>query len=449
MNDPTGDPTADPTTDPQLRSFVDVAETGHFPIQNLPFGVFRPKGKPHARVGVAIGDQVLDLALLETRGLFDGPALRGHRVFDRPALNDFLALGRPAWREARGRISRLLSRDEPTLRDDASLRALAFTPQDQVEMLLPAQIGDYTDFYSSREHATNVGIMFRGPDNALMPNWLHMPIAYHGRASSVVASGARVLRPRGQSRPDEAQPPIFGPSRALDFELELGFLIGPSSALGSPIPLERTVDHIFGCVLVNDWSARDLQKWEYQPLGPFLAKNFATSISPWVVTLEALAPFRCAGPTQDPEPMEYLREGPAEPSRFDLALQVELQTARMRAGGHPSAVISQTNAKLLYWSMRQQLAHHTVNGCDVRSGDLMASGTISGSTKDSRGSLLELAWRGTDPISLPGGEARAYLEDGDSLVLTGWAQGAGYRVGFGQVEGTIQPAVTPPSPAPR
>jgi fumarylacetoacetase len=424
----------DPTTDPALRSWVPVASESHFPIQNLPYGIFRRTGDS-PRVGVAIGGQVLDLAVLEAAGLFQTPALRGRALFGQRSLNDFMALGRPAWREARAVISRLLRHDEATLRDNADLRESALTPIADVELLLPAEVGDYTDFYSSREHATNVGIMMRGPDNALQPNWLHLPVAYHGRASSLVVSGSDIRRPKGQMKADTAAAPTFGPTRSLDFELEMGFLIGPGNPLGQPIPIEKAPEHIFGMVLVNDWSARDIQRWEYVPLGPFLAKNFATTISPWVVTLDALEPFRIAGPKQDPEPLPYLRS-PGDWA-FDVQLEVQLHSATM---DRPH-VVSRSNAKYLYWNVCQQLAHHAVNGCNLRTGDLLASGTISGPTPDSYGSLLELAWKGTKPIELPNGERRIFLQDGDRLTLMGWCQGAGYRVGFGEATGRVLPAL--------
>ncbi len=425
----------EPTNDPGLRSWLPVAVDSHFPIQNLPYGIFRPRPGDVPRVGVAIGDNVLDLAVLEAAGLLDTPALRGRGVFGQASLNDFMALGRPAWREARTAISDLLRHDQPALRDNTELRASALVPQAAAELLLPAVIGDYTDFYSSREHATNVGIMMRGPDNALQPNWLHLPVAYHGRASSVVISGTDVRRPRGQTKPQEAAAPTFGPTRSLDFELEMGFFIGPGNALGQPIPIEQAPEHIFGMVLVNDWSARDIQRWEYVPLGPFLAKNFATTISPWVVTLDALEPFRIAGPKQDPVPLPYLRT-PGNWT-FDINLEVRLLAATM---DRPSP-ISRSNAKHLYWNVCQQLAHHTVNGCNLQPGDLLASGTISGPTPDSYGSLLELAWKGTKPITLPSGEKRVFLQDGDQVTLTGWCQGQGYRIGFGEATGLIVPAV--------
>jgi fumarylacetoacetase len=425
----------DPTTDPALRSWVSVPPESHFPIQNLPYGVFRPRPGDLPRVGVAIGDHILDLAAVEAAGLLTTPALRGRAVFGQPALNDFMALGRPAWREARAAVSRLLRHDEPALRDNADLRASALVRMSDAEMLLPAAIGDYTDFYSSREHATNVGVMMRGPDNALQPNWLHLPVAYHGRASSVVVSGTDVRRPKGQTKAEGAAAPTFGPTRSLDIELEMGFFVGPGNPLGQPIPIEQTPEHIFGLVLVNDWSARDIQRWEYVPLGPFLAKNFATTISPWVVTLDALAPFRTAGPKQEPTPLPYLR-GPDDWA-FDIRLEVLLQTATMDS----PHILCRSNAKYLYWNICQQLAHHAVNGCNMRPGDLLASGTISGPTPDSYGSLLELAWKGTKPIELPDGEKRVFLQDGDRVTLTGWCQGQGYRVGFGEATGHVLPAL--------
>jgi fumarylacetoacetase len=423
----------DPTNDPKLRSFVPMDAGSHFPIQNLPYGVFSPGAGLPPRVGVAIGEMVLDLAILEDRGFFDGPNLGGRRVFDRPSLNAFMALGRPAWREARTRISTLLRAEEPALRDDRPLRDRALIPADRVRLHLPVEIGDYTDFYSSRDHATNVGVMFRGKENALMPNWLHLPVAYHGRASSVVVSGTEIRRPCGQTKADDAPAPVFGPSRLLDFELEMGFFVGTETRIGEPLSIDRAAEHIFGMVIVNDWSARDIQKWEYQPLGPFLSKNFATSISPWVVTLEALEPFRGPAPKQDPEPLPYLRV--RGDSVYDINLEVSLRTDAMAAPHR----IALTNARHLYWSIRQQLAHHTITGCNVRPGDLMASGTISGPAKGSRGSLLELTWRGTEPLRLPNGEERKFLEDGDTIIMTGWCEGEGYRIGFGEVSGKILP----------
>jgi fumarylacetoacetase len=424
----------DPTNDPALRSFVPVAADSHFPIQNLPYGVFRRRsgGEPHG--GVAIGDQVLDLALLEEHGLLDVPSLRGRRVFAEPALNAFMALGRTAWDEARARISQLLRADEPTLRDNGCLREQALLPRTDVRLLLPAAIGDYTDFYSSREHATNVGTMLRGPENALNPNYFYLPVAYHGRSSSVVVSGTDVRRPRGQVKPANAAAPSFGPSHLLDFELEMGCFVGPGNELGQPIPVALAAEHLFGMVLVNDWSARDIQAWEYVPLGPFLAKNFATSISPWVVPLAALESFRVPGPVQEPPPFPYLRT--TGDWAYDVRLEVHVQGETM---DRPQRVCA-SNARYLYWNVCQQLAHHTSNGCNLRPGDLLATGTISGPTPDSYGSLLELSWRGSRPLPFPGGATRTFLEDGDRVTLTGWCQGQGYRVGFGEVTGEVLPA---------
>jgi fumarylacetoacetase len=416
-----------------MKSFIDVAPDSHFPIQNLPFGVFKPANAA-PRIGVAIGDYVLDLAVLEDRGLFRSAEFSNAHVFSVGALNLFLSLGRPAWRKAREVIQNLLNADTATLRDDAELRGAALHARKDVTMLLPARIGDYTDFYSSYHHAHNVGTMLRGAENALMPNWKWLPVAYHGRASSIVVSGTDVRRPHGQIKPPDTAAPIFGPSRSFDYELETAFLIGPGNDLGSSIPIERATDHIFGLVLMNDWSARDVQAWEYQPLGPFLAKNFCTSISPWVVTLEALEPFRKPALAQDPQPLPYLR-GPNDFS-YDIKLEAHLQTATSGS----SHVITRTNFQNLYWSIAQQLAHHTVNGCNLQPGDLLASGTISGPTEESRGCMLELTWRGANPLSLPTGETRKWLEDGDRLTITGWAEGNGYRVGFGEVTGRILPA---------
>ena len=421
------------TTDPNGRSFLPVPPQSDFPLQNLPYGVFVPRPGNEARVGVAIGDWILDLSVLEERGLFSGPELSGQIVFARPTLNAFIELGPPAWREARARINRLLQHDEPTLREDAALRERALVEAGAAEMRLPCAIGDYTDFYASRQHAANVGRIFRGPDAALPPNYLHMPIGYHGRASSIVVSGTGIRRPQGQYRVAGRETPEFGPTRELDFELEVGLMIGCGNALGRPIPMSDAAGHIFGLVLVNDWSARDIQQWEYTPLGPFLGKNFGTTISPWVVPLAALEPFRCAGPPQDPEPLPYLRT--SGPQSFDIRLQVELQTASLTA----PQVISRTNLREAYWTPPQMLVHHTVGGCNLRPGDLLASGTISGDTPESSGSLLELTWRGQRPLKLRSGEQRGFLADGDTVILRGWCDGDGYRVGFGACRGTILP----------
>ncbi|KAJ1911227.1 hypothetical protein IWQ60_010240 [Tieghemiomyces parasiticus] len=424
-------------------SFVPVAPESHFPLQNLPYGIFSTAACPNPRVGVAIGDQVLDLAALA--GLFDQhvPELQGRaaQVFTQPALNDYMSLGRPAWQATRSFVQRLLAA-EPTgddaclLRDDADLRARALVPQAKVRLHIPARIGDYTDFYASREHATNVGIMFRGKDNALMPNWLHLPVGYHGRASSVVVSGTPLRRPRGQRLPAKDSPPEFSASRRLDFELEMAFLVGPGNSLGEPVSIDRARDHIFGVVLMNDWSARDIQSWEYVPLGPFLGKSFGTTISPWVVTLDALEPFSVPLPIQDPTPLPYLRT-PGD-GNYDVQLEVQMKTCDQT----DYTTIARSNLKYMYWSFAQQLAHHTVNGCNLNPGDLCGTGTLSGPTEDSYGSLLELSWSGQKEISLGGEIKRKFIEDGDSVRLTGFCQGDGYRVGFGDCTGQIEPALT-------
>jgi fumarylacetoacetase len=420
---------------PTLQSFIEVSPQSHFPLENLPFGIFKPRSGP-ARVGVAIGEFVLDLSILEEEGKFDLPEFQRRRIFAADSLNAFLSLGRPVWRNVREILQRLLSAETAELRNDAALRRSAFHKQSDVTMQLPARIGDYTDFYSSYHHAHNVGTMLRGPENALMPNWKWLPVGYHGRASSIVISGTDVRRPCGQIKPPDATAPVFSPTRSLDYELETAFLIGPGNSLGEPVPIDRAEEHIFGIVLMNDWSARDVQAWEYQPLGPFLAKNFCTSISPWVVTLDALEPFRKRLPTQDPEPLPYLRA--PNDFTYDINLEAHLRTSSMNA----THAITRTNFQNLYWSIAQQLTHHTVGGCNLQPGDLLASGTISGPTEESRGCMLELTWRGANPLALPNGETRKWLEDGDSLAITGWAQGDGYRVGFGEVSGKILPAKT-------
>ena len=415
-----------------LRSFIDIPPDSHFPLENLPFGVCKPRDGA-ARIGVALGDQVIDLSALEAAGHFKDLPQRD--LFARDSLNDFLALGRPAWKKVREILQKLLAADNPALRDDQQLRQRVFHRQSDVTMQLPVKIANYTDFYSSYHHAHNVGTMLRGAENALMPNWKWLPVAYHGRASSVVVSGAEVRRPKGQIKPPDAPAPVFGPTKSLDYELEMAFLIGPGNSLGRPVPIEQAADHIFGLVLMNDWSARDIQAWEYQPLGPFLAKNFCTSISPWVVTMEALEPFRRPLPKQDPEPLPYLRG--KNDFTFDIQLEAGLQTPKLKT----PEIITRTNFQNLYWSLSQQLAHHTVGGCNLQPGDLLASGTISGPTEDSRGCMLELTWRGANPLKLTSGEERKWLEDGDTLSITGWCQGDGYRVGFGEVSGKIVPSL--------
>ncbi|XP_028678497.2 fumarylacetoacetase [Erpetoichthys calabaricus] len=415
-------------------SFIKVDEKSDFPIQNLPYGVFSTPDNPRHRIGIAIGDQILDLSVIKT--LFTGPLLSQHQdVFDKPTLNAFMGLGHAAWSEVRSVLQKLLSADEPTLRDDISLRSRAFVHQSLAEMHLPADIGDYTDFYSSLDHATNVGIMFRGKDNALMPNWLHLPVGYHGRASSVVISGTPIRRPLGQMRPDDAKPPVFGPCKLLDMELEMAFFVGPGNPLGEPIPVHKAHEHIFGMVLMNDWSARDIQKWEYVPLGPFLAKNFGTTISPWVVPMAALMPFVQPNPAQEPTPLPYLSH--EDQYTFDINLFVSLKGESMKE----AAVLCKSNFKHMYWTMKQQLAHHTTSGCNVRPGDLLASGTISGPNPESFGSMLELSWRGTKNIDLGNGQTRKFLQDGDEVIITGYCQNKEYRIGFGECKGKVLPAL--------
>ncbi|KIZ33028.1 MULTISPECIES: fumarylacetoacetase [Rhodopseudomonas] len=414
--------------DPTLRSFIEVKPDCDFPIQNLPYGVFSTKAAP--RVGVAIGDFVLDLAALQSAGLLDG----AQGVFAQPSINGFMALGPEIWSRTRARISTLLRHDNPELRDDAALRAKALIPLAEARLHLPLRVEGFTDFYSSKEHASNVGAMFRDKSNPLLPNWLHIPIGYNGRSSTVEVSGTKIRRPRGQLKPPSAELPSFGPCKRLDFELEMGVVVGQSSTMGEMLTEAQAEAMIFGFVLLNDWSARDIQQWEYVPLGPFQAKAFATSISPWIVTREALEPFRLQGPAQDPVPLPYLQQRGA--NNYDLALEVGLRSAAMNA----PATICATNFKYMYWSSVQQLIHHASSGCAMNVGDLLGSGTISGPDKDSRGSLLEISWNGAEPFELPSGETRSFLEDGDSLVMRGWCQGEGYRIGFGDVEGTILPA---------
>ncbi|MDP1714042.1 MAG: fumarylacetoacetase [Anaerolineales bacterium] len=421
-----------------LKSFIEVQPESDFPIQNLPYGVFSTASNPKPRIGTRIGAWVVDLAMLDEEKIFNKP----YGFFADPTLNRFMSAGRAAWREVRQHLTGLLSSDNSPLKNEA-LMSRAFIPVEEVRMHLPVAIGDYTDFYASREHAMNVGIMFRGKENALMPNWLHLPVGYHGRASSVILSGQDVRRPRGQVLPPNESSPQLLPSRSLDFELEMGFFIGTGNHLGERISAKNAHEHIFGMVLLNDWSARDIQAWEYQPLGPFLAKNFATSISSWVVTMDALEPFRVAGPIQDPAPLPYLQpfdqtQGkPDSDYGYDINLEVTLQSVSMEM----AHVISRSNLKHIYWSIVQQLTHHTVTGCNMRTGDLCGTGTISGPTEGSYGSLLELTWRGEKPIALPNGETRKFLQDGDIVVMKGYCQGEGFRVGFGEVTGKILPAL--------
>ena len=417
-----------------MRSWVESANLVdcHFSLPNLPYGVFRA-GSRQPRCGVAIGDHVLDLAELEVAGLIDVGADRP--VFASDSLNAFMALGSSAWACARARLTELLvAGGDAALADDPALRARVLVPAAGVQLHLPFKVAEYTDFYAGRQHAWNVGAMFRGPDNALPPNWLHIPVAYNGRASTVVVSGTEIRRPLGQTKGPGAAGPEFGPSRRLDFEVELGTVVGQSSVMGEPLTVAEVEAMIFGYVLLNDWSARDIQTWEYQPLGPFQSKAFATSVSPWVVPRAALDPFRIPAPEPAPALLPYLRQ--AEPSCLNIELEVRLQPA----GAARATTISRCNSRHLYYSAAQQLTHHAVGGCRMNVGDLLGSGTISGPEKHQYGSLLEITWGGTEVLKLDTGETRTFIEDGDTLTLTGWAQGDGYRVGFGECTGKIDPA---------
>lgn len=433
------------THDSRARSWVESANRAgtDFPIQNLPFGVFRHIASTEApRVGVAIGDVILDMAGAEMEGFFDGDSSRAAQACMAESLNELMSLKAAQWSALRRRLSQLLRSDAPAGFRQRLSRHLV--PMASVEMLMPAAIGDYTDFYASIFHATNVGSMFR-PDNPLLPNYKYIPIGYHGRASSIVVSGTPVFRPSGQTRPDPQQPPAFGPTKALDYELEMGVFLGGGNLLGSPITIESAAQNIFGFCLVNDWSARDVQSWEYQPLGPFLAKNFATSISPWVVTAEALEPFRAQALKRDdadPAPLPYLlSDADQQEGAFGITLEVRLRTAKMRDKGDRAVTLSRGSFREMYWTVAQLIAHHASNGCNLRPADLLASGTISGRTKDSRGCLLELTWRGAEAIELPTGETRKFLEDGDEVIFTGYCEKEGYpRIGLGECRGEVLPA---------
>ena len=427
----------DTTHDPQLRSWVASANdlASDFPIQNLPLGVFADDGR--SRIGTAIGDSVLDLAACAEAGLLDGPMGAACRA---PDLNALMALGSPHWRALRHRLSALLRHDAP---ERATLAPL-LRPLGEVEPRLPAQIGDYTDFYASIFHATTVGAQMR-PDNPLLPNYTWVPIGYHGRASSIVVSGTPVTRPRGQLKLEAEAAPVYAPTRRLDYELELGAWVGPGNPLGAPVPIAEAGARLFGLSLLNDWSARDIQRWEYQPLGPFLAKNFATTVSPWVVTMDALAPFRCPAfprDSADPQPLPYLND-PADQAGggLDISLEVLLGTPMMRARGDAPQRLSRGNACDLYWTLAQMLAHHSSGGCNLRPGDLLGTGTVSGPAPESRGCLLELTDGGKAPITLPSGEMRRFLEDGDEVILRGRCARESYRsIGLGECRGIVTAA---------
>jgi fumarylacetoacetase len=430
------------THDPARTTWVESAqEHTEFPIQNLPFGVYRRARGSHPSVGLAIGDNILDIDAARQLTDFTGLAARAVDACVSPSLNALMALGRDHWSALRRQVSALLATDSPTFRRDRRLGDRILIPMAEAELLLPSRIGDYTDFYASVHHATNVGSMFR-PDNPLLPNYKWVPIGYHGRASSIVASGTPVRRPKGQLKDPGAEAPVVAPTRALDYEMEVGCFVGPGNPLGQPVPIEEAEEHLFGLCLVNDWSARDIQTWEYQPLGPFLAKNFATTISPWVVTLEALEPFRIPPyerPAGDPAPLSYL-DSPAQRERggVDLTLEVFLRSGRMRDAGLPPERLSRSRMADLYWTLGQMFTHHTSNGCSMQAGDLFATGTISGTGKGARGSLLELTWRGAEPLTLPTGETRKFLEDGDEVIMRGYCERPGTaRIGLGECRGVI------------
>ena len=446
-------PVLDETHDPKVQSWIESANVAgsDFPVQNLPFGVFRRRDAgAEAGVGIAIGDRIVDVAGMRSEGLFAEEGLRfAANACASDSLNSLMTLGAGPRRALRRRLHAILRQEAPASDRQAAARHLV--AQSDADMLLPAIVGDYTDFYASIFHATNVGKLFR-PDNPLLPNYKYIPIGYHGRASSLVPTGTPVRRPSGQTRDGDTDPgkapkndPEFGPTKALDYELELGFFVSAGNKLGETIPIGEAEEHIFGICLVNDWSARDIQAWEYQPLGPFLAKSFATSLSPWVVTMEALAPFRTGAfvrATGDPAPLPYLfGRSDQEQGGLNLWLEVSLLSVRMREDGIAPVVLGRSNFRDMYWTMAQMLTHHASNGCNLRTGDLLASGTVSGADKTARGCLLELTSRGKDPVSLPTGEQRRFLEDGDEIILRGFCERDGFRrVGLGSCRGTILPA---------
>ncbi len=412
------------------KSWLSVPKDSDFPIQNIPFGVFLTKDDV-ITIGTRIGDCAIDLGALQQLNYFDGIELTDD-MFMQDTLNDFISDGKKTWRQVRNRIADIFDEKNPELRDNHSHRDIVIFKMDDVEMQLPVMIGDYTDFYSSKEHATNVGKMFRDPENALLPNWVHIPVGYHGRSSSIIPSGIPIHRPMGQTLPTGSKTPVFGPSQLIDFELETAFITTDANIMGENIPVHEAADYIFGMVLMNDWSARDIQKWEYVPLGPFLAKNFATSISPWIVTMDALEPFKTKGPKQEPMPLPYLQIKGKQAYDINLEVSIEPENAE-------PVVVSRSNAKYLYWSMSQQLAHHTSNGCRVNSGDMMGSGTISGPTEDSFGSMLELTWGGKKPIKMSDGSERRFINDGDSVTIKGFCQNEKVRIGFGEVCNKLLP----------
>ena len=421
--------------DTNRKSWLEVPANSDFPIQNIPFGVFLTK-ENIVTVGTRIGDFAIDLGALQQLNYFEGIELTDD-MFMQDTLNDFISDGQKTWRLVRNRIAELFDVKNSKLQENTKDKDIIIFRMEDVEMQLPVLIGDYTDFYSSKEHATNVGKMFRDPENALLPNWLHIPVGYHGRSSTIVPSGIPVHRPMGQTLPNGETTPVFGPSRSVDFELETAFITTDVNIMGENIAVTEAEDYIFGMVLLNDWSARDIQKWEYVPLGPFLAKNFASSISPWIVTMDALEPFRTKGPKQEPTPLPYLQQKGKH--SFDINLEVAIQPENAKP-----TVVSHSNFKYLYWSMCQQLAHHTSNGCRVNSGDMMGSGTISGPTEDSFGSMLELTWGGKNPIKMSDGTERKFINDNDTVIMKGYCQNGQVRIGFGEVSSKLLPPFVRP-----
>ncbi len=424
----------DTTNNPARKTWIPVPDHSDFPVQNIPFGVFLTRDDV-ITIGTRIGDTAIDLGAMHQLGYFEGIPLTDD-IFLQDSLNDFISDGKKTWRLVRNRIGDVFDADNPKLRDNKEHRHIILFDLDEIEMQMPVFVGDYTDFYSSKEHATNVGTMFRGKENALMPNWLHIPVGYHGRSSSIVVSGTPIHRPQGQTLPAGSETPVFGPSKLVDFELEMAFITTDANNLGEPIPVDEAEDYIFGVVLLNDWSARDIQKWEYVPLGPFLAKNFASSISPWIVTMDALEPFRVETPKQEPTPLPYLQFNGKK--SYDVKLEVDITPENGEATN-----VCKSNFKYMYWNMSQQLAHHTVNGCPVNSGDMMGSGTLSGTTQDSFGSMLELTWRGENPLKMKDGSERKFIQDGDTVTMKGYCQNENVRIGFGEVSNKLLPVFEP------
>jgi len=415
---------------PDRKSWLHVDKNSDFPIQNIPFGVFLTRDDI-ITIGTRIGDTAIDLGALHQLGYFDDIPLTDD-IFLQDTLNDFIADGRKTWRAVRNKVAHIFDADNNTLKDNVKHKEIVLFRLDEIEMQMPVQVGDYTDFHSSIEHATNIGTMIRDVDNALLPNWLHIPVAYHGRSSSIIPSGISVYRPQGQSFPDGASEPVFGPSKAVDFELEMAFITTVANDLGEPIPADETEEYIFGLVMLNDWSARDIQKWEYLPLGPFSSKNFASSISPWIVTLDALEPFRVEGPKPIKPQLPYLHF--TGKKSFDIHLEVAIQPKNAK-----ETIVTKTNFKHMYWNMSQQLAHHTINGCPINAGDLMGSGTISGPTPDSYGSMLELTWAGEKPIKMKDGSERTFIDDNDTVIMRGHCEKDGTRIGFGEISTQLLP----------